>query len=847
MLRDLRHALRMLLHARGWTAVVILSLALGIGANTALFSMVNGMLLTTVPARDPDSLVRFRYVGRNDMATDTSEYGFAAETVAGERVRSTFSYPMYRAFAAANQTLSDLIAYAPVGRVSVMAGGQAEIARALAVSGNYYNALGVTARLGRTLIPDDDRPTASPAAVISSRYWHRRFGTDPAVIGRTVSVNNVPVTIVGVLPPAFTGVQEPLGEPVDIELPLALDPRVEPRPDGPARLDMPTAWWLLVMGRLRPGVTPAQVQGNLAGLFQDQARAGLDGYLRSLPQAERNTSRNGSRKAVPQLVVDSGSYGSYDNPPDALRDVAILSAVVLLVLLLVCANVANLLLSRSAAREKEMSIRLSLGASRGRLIRQLLTESVLLAGFGGALGVLVAYWGVRLLPGAPAGGMTIDLRVLGFVAGASLLTGILFGLAPALRGTGGSLSTTLKATSRSVAGSRSLLGRSLLVLQVAISLVLLVGAGLFLRTLSNLRHVDVGFDPRNLVLFRVSPLLNGYDEARMDGLYRTLLERIAAVPGVAGAAISQPALLSGSVSSTSFFVQGRSYPVEREQRDNSINRLVVSPDFFDVLRIPLVAGRALTPRDNDRQAPKVALINEAAVRKYFPGESPVGQRFGSSLETSGDIEIVGVVHDVKYNSVRDDAPPTMYAPYQQTRFGSGVVEVRTSVTPAAVLDDIRAVVRGVDPTLPMMDVSTQVENIEKRFAQERVFAQAYTLFGALALAVAAVGLFGLMSYSVSRRTTEIGIRMALGAQSGDVLGLVMKESMALVALGVAAGVTIAVAAGRLVATLLFGLAPTDPLTLAAAVTVMTGVAALAGFLPARRASRVDPMVALRTE
>jgi predicted permease len=380
--------------------------------------------------------------------------------------------------------------------------------------------------------------------------------------------------------------------------------------------------------------------------------------------------------------------------------------------------------------------------------------------------------------------------------------------------------------------------------QVAISVVLVVGAGLFLRTLNNLRHVDVGFNPQNLLLIRINPQLNRYDEKRTITLYNDLLQRISAVPGVRAAALSNPALLSGSVSGTGIFVRGRVYPVGRGDLGNDINRLIVSSNFFETMEIPILVGRGFTPRDNET-APKVVVINETAAKKYFPNENPVGQRFGTSAETSDQFEIVGVLKDAKYNSVREPAPPTMYVPYAQMRAGTAVIEVRTSGVPSSVTGGVREAVRQVDANLPMMDVSTQLEQIERRFQQEKLFAQAYALFGGLAMLLAAIGLFGLMSYSVSRRTNEIGIRMALGARREHVLRLVMVESMILVVIGVAIGVAIALGAGHLVKALLFGLASTDVLTMVLAIIIMIGVSALAGFLPARRASRVDPMVALR--
>ena len=503
MLKDLRYGLRMLLHAKGWTAVVVLSLALGIGANTAIFSAMNGMLLTRIPVKDPDSLVRLRYAGRNQMATSSSDYGVARRPGA-EDVRTTFSYPMYQQFLKDNQTMADVLACAPDGRVNVAVNGQAELATAFVASGNYFRVLGVDASLGRVFGPDDDRPTAPPVAVISDRFWRSRFGSDRSVAGKVVSVNLVQVTIVGVLPPAFTGIQQPVAMPADISFPVSLEPQIDHPPviNGVAlsRLVQPTYWWLQVMGRLKPGASPEQVEGNLAGVFEATARAGLDSYLAGLTTEARAASSNQKRTAVPRLLVEPGARGIYDVSETNLRAVRILTGVVALVLLIVCANVANLLLSRATGRQKEVSIRLSVGATRGRLVRQMLVESLLLAFLGGALGIGFGYWGRQLLPGTLGTLAPLDWRVFLFTAAVVVLTGVVFGIAPALRTTRADINSVLKETSRSVAGSPSVLGKSLLVVQVAISLVLVTGAGLFLRTLGNLRAVDVGFDPANLVL-----------------------------------------------------------------------------------------------------------------------------------------------------------------------------------------------------------------------------------------------------------------------------------------------------------------------------------------------------------
>ena len=852
MLKDLRHGVRMLLHAKGWTTVVVLSLGLGIGANTALFTALNAMLLTKIPVRDPDTLVRLRWAGKNDMATSNSDYGFTEPGPDGVTPRSTFSYPMFQQLRADNRTMSDLAAFAPFGRVNASVDNQAELATAFVSSGNYYQMLGVEARLGRTIGSADDRETAPPVAVISSKYWHTRFDTDPSVVGRTIKINGVLVTIVGVLPPDFTGVQQPVAEAPEISLPIALlrqleaPVRASPTGTATARVVQPTYWWLQIMGRLKLGASAAQTQATLEPVLQNTARAGLDEYLKALSEQERSASGNRNRTEVPHLRVESGARGIYDANSKDLRSLTILMVVVALVLLIVCANVANLLLSRATARQKELSVRLSLGATRARLMRQLLTESLLLAGAGGALGVLVGYWGRQLLPGPPGQALPMDWKVLAFVLAVTLVTGVVFGIAPALRGTGMNVSTALKETSRSVVGGRSVLSKTLLVVQVAISLVLLIGAGLFLQTLQNLRHVDVGFNPQNLLLFRVNPSLNRYDDKKTIALYRDLIERLAAVPGVRAVGLSNPALLSGSINSTGIYVQGRVYSGSRQGENNGINRLVISPNFFEVMGIPVVLGRGITDRDN-ADAAKVVVINETAARKYFPNQNPIGQHFGNSVETSGEMEVVGVLHDVKYDSVREATPPTMYVPYPQARVGSVVFEVRTAGAPAGVVGAVREAARQVDPNLPLTDVSTQIEQVEKRFAQEKLFAQAYTLFGALALFLVSIGLFGLMSYNVSRRTNEIGIRMALGAQRQDVLRLVMGESMLLVAIGVVTGVGVALLSGRFVATYLFGLPARDVTSLILAVAVMLVVSALAGYLPARRASLVDPMVALHDE
>jgi predicted permease len=847
LLRDLRLAVRVLLRTKGWTLVVLVSLALGIGANTALFTAINGLLLQTVNVKEPERLVRFNWTGKNDMVRSSSDYGYSGGSAA-RNVRSTFSFAIFKQFGVANTTLTDLAAGAPMGALNVIINGDAQLATGYQASGNYFTVIGVSAALGRVFGEADDTLSAPPVAVISHPYWKKRFASDPSVIGRVVSINGQMVTVIGVTPQNFLGIQRLGADPPDVTIPLSFDAVFSPPtplPNAEAavpRMTQPTNWWLQLVGRLKAGTSIEQARANFATVFQNTARAGMEEYQSSLKADEKNLSFNRQRgNALPELLVKPAAHGYYEVDPQAQRSAGFLSVVVIIVLLIVCANVANLLLSRATTRHREISVRLSMGATRGRLVRQLLTESLLLSCLGGMLGVLVGYWSRSLLPFGQSA--PLDWRVFGFVAGVSMLTGVVFGLVPAFRATHVDLAGALKESSRSVTGSRSILSRGLLVLQVAMSLVLLVGAGLFLQTLGNLKSVDVGFDSTNLLMFNVNPSVNRYDADRSAQIFRQVLDRMSALPGVRSAALTRTTLLSGSTSTSSMWKQGQT---SQDAAEEQMFMMDVSPTFFATMGIPIQRGRSFSEHD-DVKAPKVAIINEASARKLFPDGDVLGKRIGGSFEKSNEFEIVGVVRDTKYASVRDPGPPTMYRCALQGPIRGLNVVLRTAGDPLAMSETVRAAMREVDPTLPIQRFTSQTEQISLRFAQERLFATAYTAFGALALVLASIGLFGLMSYNVARRTNEIGIRMALGAQRGTVIGMVMGESMLLVAIGVALGLAAALSAGRFVKTVLYGLSANDPVTIAAAVALISGVAALAGYLPARRASNVDPMQALRQQ
>ena len=845
--QDLRNGLRQLAHSPGFTAVAVLSLALGIGANTAMFSLVDDILLRSLPVRDPDRLVLLRLTqAANGSLVRAGENNGSLDPATGRQSSTSFSLVAFDAFKAHHPGLSDVFAFAPFNQINLLVDGvpETEVLGQLA-SGGYHAGLGVATVLGRPLTEDDDRLSAPPVAVISWRFWQRRFDGDPAVIGKTVEVNRVPTVIVGVTARGFAGAMQ-IGESVDVTLPLALHARFQP--DRGANRAQPWYWWVRVMGRLAPSATPAQITAGLEPALQETARQGW------LAAQSLGAASGGPMPEPPTLAADPGGQGENNSRLRYRQSLNVLMGLVGLVLLAACANVATLLLARGAARQPEVAVRLALGASRTRIVRQLLVESLVLSGLATILGMAFAFWGRGLLvalrqfsPYEVVLEPSIDARVLFFTVAVSVGTALLFGLAPAVRASRVDLAPAFQGGARSVGRrSRSLGRRALVVVQIAVSLVLLVGTGLFIRTLRNLQDVDPGFNARGLALFRVQAHTAGYAPEQFAALHARIQERLAAIPGVRAATFSNVPLLAGVRSNRRMSVAGAA-PAAGPPPVFNVNGL--APNFLEAMEIPLLRGRPFTGQDI-AGAPRVAIVNETFRREVFGAESPIGRHlvFGSSPMGGGeDVEIVGVSRDAKYTTVRQPAPATVYLPAAQQKNGEANYCVRAAGHPAAVFGAIRAAVREVDPTLAVLDLRTQDDQLARMSAQERLFARVSGFFGVVALALAGVGLYGLTSYMVVRRTGEFGVRMALGALPRQVLALVLRESLSLVAAGIVLGLTAAYAASGVVAAMLFGLSPVDLVTYSAVPLVLLAVALAASLLPARRATQVNPVVALRAE
>jgi len=854
LIHDLRYGLHMLWKHPGFTAVAVLTLALGIGANTALFSVVDAVLLKKLPVKDPDRLVLLRQTYDPEKFSPGGYNGSNPRDRATGLVNGTsFPFQSFDRLRKERAALTDVIAFSRID-LNLNSSGQAESVGAQVVSGNYYYTLGVPPVEGRLINDADDNTNSNPVAVISHRYWLTRFGGEKQVIGKSVNLNNRPFTIIGVTPAGFEGVGE-LGARVDVTIPLAW----EPQTSGPQTMMRGGAgiWWLRLMGRLQPGATREQAQASLANAFQQSVAE----HRQALQARATTPLRPLGPQDYPRLSVDPGSQGEMIVRRSYQKPLRLLLGVVALVLLIACANVANLLLARATSRRKEIAIRLAMGAGRWRLIRQLLTESVLLSLIGGAAGVFLANWIMTGLFAVPSWGgrametvnPQLDWRVLGFTLAVCTFTGLLFGLAPAIRSSRVDLTPTLKEAGRtSAAVGRSWLSKALVVVQVSVSVLLLIGAGLLIRSVRNLQHVDVGFNTQNLLLFSVEPGLQGYREARLVELYQKLFSRLEAVPGVESVTASRVPLLSFAASTSSVFFPGAALGSDGTPTSAGDTKLLtVRENFLDTMQIPLLVGRSLGAQD-DARAPKVAVVNQMFAQKYFANDNVIGKRFSLDPTKPGEIEIVGLAKDAKYTSQRDQIEPTAYTPWQQSlrSMRGSTIELRTQGDPANYVTAVREAVREVDSNLPVNDVQTQVDQANETLAMERLFAKLLSLFGVLAQLLAAVGLYGLMAYSVSQRTHEIGVRMALGATRGTVMKMVLQQGMLLTVIGVVVGLGGAYAlTGYLesLTTMLFGVEPRDPMTFVVIAVVLGLIALVACLVPARRATKVDPVVALRYE
>ena len=846
--QDLRYGLRLLAKSPGFTVVAVLTLALGIGTNTAIFSLIDAVLLRSLTARDPQRLVVFQWTARNSPNTK-GYYSYmscrSSNTGATGEHGCSFSYPMFHQFRALQDAFSSVTALGGDVGLNLRGNGPARFVHGELVSGEFFDALGVGAALGRTFSPADDVPGAPPSAVLSYGFWQSAFGGDPAAVGRTVWLNNIPVTIVGVAAKGFPSLDPATARPM--WLPLSLQPQLGENLNGTMGGDKPSLragddnWWVYLIARLKPEIPLDRAQAAADAFFHNDVLDTTKKFFKS-EDAPRLV-------LIPAAQVITGLHDRFSTP------LTILMIAVSLVLLVACANVAGLMLARSATRQRELAVRLALGAGRARIARQLLTESLLLSLAGGTSGILLAYWSVQSLAAFMSRGgfwpshlsVQLDLRVLVFTVAASVFTGILFGLAPAFRGMRMDLTPALKESPAALATRASAkqwlnLGSGLVVAQVAFAILALSGAGLLVRTLENLKSINPGFDTQNVLLFSIDPTLNGYTDAQIYGLYSQLQQRLEGLPGVLLASYSFDPLLSGDIWSSSFKIEG-----DAQNTQHMTDALQVGPKFFETLHIPMLAGRTLSPNDFNSARGSTwcpTVVNEAFARQFFKEQTPLGRSISGLGEKYPTCEIVGIVGDAKYQTLRSEISPTVYVPQKE---GSATFEVRTIANPETIIPSVRSIVSQLDNNLPLFDVKTQSAQIEGSLFQERLIARLSSFFGGLSLLLACIGLYGLLSYEVARRTREIGVRMALGARPSDVLRLIVSQGVVLSAAGVSLGILASLGATRYLASLLYGVHPFDPLTFAA-VALLLGVVALAAcFLPARRAMRVDPMVALRHE
>jgi predicted permease len=850
LLQDLRYAVRLLRKNPGFAVVAVLTLALGIGANTAIFSVLNSVLLRPLPVAHPEELAAL---------TDPDSHGSEFGDETGERsllAYSEFEYlrdhnEVFSQMFAADSSLSDVdVTIAdPLAHSAV----RKETARVRLVSGDYFDTLAVKPAAGRVFTREVDRARGgAPIAVISYAFWKQRFGLDPSALGRNIQIRNTSFEIVGVSPPAFFG--ETVGEAPDVWVPITMQDALYPGRDllspSPQGL-LNQHIWLQVMGRLKPGITHAQAGASINVVFQrlveSLAGPALTAEQRHKYLDQRINVRSGARGT-------STLHGKFGQP------LKFLMALVGLVLLIACANVANLLLARGAARQKELVMRLAVGADRFRLIRQLLTESLLLAVLGAGAGIALAFWVdallLRMVAGVANGSAAIqlnlqpDARVLGFTLLITVLTAVLFGLFPSLHATRLGLSPTMKSSGPGVGhespGRRLSLSKALVVAQVTFSLVLLVAAGLFVHSLAKLSEANLGYNRENLLLFRVNAVVGGYKGAAAIRLYQDLLARVSAVPGLRGVTVSQDGLFSHAESADPIDVEGYT-PRPGEEMDSRFDH--VGPEYFSTIGIPILLGREISSQDTSNGL-RVAVVNETFAHRFFPNTNPIGKHIRDTYPGNpADCVIVGVAADAKYNSLREETPPRIYAPLFNPLWeqNTATYEVRTYADAASVSASLRSTVQEIGPSLPPISIHTMTGLVDDTLQTDRFIEELSGAFGLLAILLASIGLYGVMAYNVARQTRGIGIRMALGAEPENVLWQVLRETLVLVLIGIAIGVPAALAGTRLVRSMLFGLGFADPVVVVLAAALLALVAALAGFLPARRASRVDPMVALRYE
>jgi predicted permease len=833
--RDLRFGLRQLQRNPLLASVAITSLALGIGANTAIFTAAKRVLFDTLPVARPDQLRLLTWVSGPEQLVPPV-WGDVGASVTGGLQGNAFSYPVLDEMRRRMEAVQALVAFkdAPL---TVTIDGHPEMINGELISGNGFQALGVRAELGRTLIAADDlAPGSGPVAVISDGYWAQRFARSPLALGKAILLNGVPITIIGVSSGRFAGLH--MGSAVQVFVPLTMQPLILPRAQNGSvsLLDNPQSWWVQILARLRPEVADARAQAELDLTLRQAA----------LPVLQRTGDLDRFH-----LQLEPGDRGLDELRGAYAQQSYVLLGLAGLILLLACLNLANLLLARSATRQREISTRLALGAGRGSIMRQMLTESVLLSSFGGAAGLLLGYLGRNVIPGLLENSsgpepvqVAFDWRVLLFTLGISFATGILFGLAPAWHATRAAGHAGLRESGGTTANRHRLwFDKSLVIGQIALSAILLMGAGLFVHTLLNLNRIPLGFETDHILLFRLRLPRARYTDAQMTSFFKQLEEKLATLPGVRSVAVSNIGLIGDGHSGASLHVLGR--PQEKDPTFVQTN--AVGTEFFETLGIPVLQGRALNRHDTSTSS-KVAVVNRALARKFFPNENPVGKTFETDPEdVEGPIQIVGVAADTRYGDLREDTPATFYVPYVQKVDGPGhmMVEVRTVGNPGAVLLEVRGALESLDRDLPMVDVRTMKDQVRTTLAGQRALAQLAGGFSVLALVLASIGIYGMMAYAVNARTGEIGLRIALGARTGQVLSRVLREALWLTGTGIVFGLIAALWLTRFIRVMLYGLGNSDALTVFGTASLLLSVSLVAAFAPARRASRIDPIRALR--